>query len=201
LSLPLLVIVDSRDNVFAIILPSCFSFVKYINVQFKYDVQDNLIYEDMWSKERMTRRGEGDSNLVPGWRPRLVVLFQLSRWRRWPRHRAAAATTMTTLAWGCGNDDGDLDMGLWRWQRRSWHAAAATTTMTLACCCSNDDADLGMGLQRRLPRQRAAATTTSARGCGDEYLGTGLRRRWCLDTGFGDENNADLDTGLWPALY
>jgi hypothetical protein len=83
---------------------------------------------------------------------------------------------------GCGNDDGDLDKGLWRWQWWPWHAAAAMATMTL---------------------HGAAATMmpTSARGCGDDYLGTGLRRRWCLDIGLGDENNADLDTGLWPALY
>jgi hypothetical protein len=67
-------------------------------------------------------------------------------------------TMTTTSAWGCGDDDGDLDTRLWWSQWRPWHAAAATATMTLAWGCSDDDADL-------------------AWGCGDNYLGTGLWRR------------------------
>jgi hypothetical protein len=81
---------------------------------FSLDMCRKILFIKMWSKERMTRLGEGDGNLVLGWRPRLVVLFQIlrSRWR--PRHRAVAMVTTTRV---CGEDDDDLGMGL-RHRRR-----------------------------------------------------------------------------------
>jgi hypothetical protein len=79
----------------------------------------------MWSKERMTRHGEGDGNLVSRVAPSsccpiptLEVMTVTSI--------GSTATTMATSARGCGYSDYDLSMGL-RW-RRPRHGAVVTTT-------------------------------------------------------------------------